>query len=294
MYSYYKLGGKSFLLFGDDHGSLEYPCVPDAVDVVDWLGNVLRNNKGEVIDMYIETHPLSIGPPGYPTTHHLGKVAVYFRDCIANDGNKDLCKSTFGRVHYIDTRYQDNTYLNKMVKKYNDVSQYVYPPDPQLIPIVNTFDIDNVITNLNKDKNRTDTKLKTAKQIGMIVDKTLVTKLENWRTARQQDISRQAAAVKKPTRIQDAIAKSNLLIALLSIEMDMYAIGRMFKTTKDSIQTTRVIVYAGSAHIDNYIDILKSFGATMINETHVKPAGSDEYRCVTLGDESVRDWVPTQ
>jgi hypothetical protein len=62
----------------------------------------------------------------------------------------------------------------------------------------------------------------------------------------------------------DIIKYFNLIIFIESIVMDYYLIGRMFR----SFISDNVIIIAGNAHIDNYVNLLKKLNYTSIFEYH--------------------------
>lgn len=67
------------------------------------------------------------------------------------------------------------------------------------------------------------------------------------------------------------------------LEMDMYALGRMFRSFKDGTRPERIVVYAGDHHIRNYESCLKMMGAKCLER------GEQTYmRCSKVGPKTLK------
>lgn len=71
------------------------------------------------------------------------------------------------------------------------------------------------------------------------------------------------------------------------LEMDMYALGRMFRSFKDGAKPERIVVYAGDHHIRNYESCIKYMGGKLIEsgeQTHM--------RCSKIGQKTMEVYTP--
>lgn len=250
-YSMYVVGSRTFLLFGDSHFYKTGGCAGKSPTITDWLLRVLSASKN-MIDVFIEMHK----DVHSPDTGFLGDVSRELSDCV--DPSK--CDLPNARIHYVDIRIDSKGPLVqyfimflKLAFPDLDVHTGRIPEIPELVTILRRSHDDS----------------KTAKQLSMIRDPGIADAITKVYDELQAEI------------VQGSAPDMAKFLMLLSLEMDIYALGRMFKTTKDGKTTTRNIVYAGRAHIDNYARFLGSVGRRVCGQSQ-REGPDGPVRCVQL------------
>lgn len=251
-YSMYVVGQRTFLLLGDYHVDRAGACEGPAPTIADWLMQVLTTTK-EVVDVYLEIYKgVEIGDTGY-----MKDIVDKLGACVKPGG----CGMPRTRVHYVDVRSDPN---GPLIEYTDMLEKLVYPeifgtytgplPEP---------------SEFAKFLRTTHGTTKTSKQLAMVQDPSIATAIVKFYDDRQADI------------VGGRSSREEKFLDLLSLEMDLYALGRMFKTAKDGSTSTRNIVYAGEFHTDNYERFLGAVGRRVCGQT-VRLGPDGPVRCVKL------------
>ena len=295
MYAMYKLGDRTFLLFGDDHDSLKGSCEATHVTLRDWLHNVLKNNaaSSDPIDFFLETDGRNIENVSEKVTM-LKQVNATFKECITADKSK--CKETYpnGRVHYVDIRSKDGMEVSKLsndidivqaeglgLEKHAKEGKFSNEQfETQCAKLLDRYpSMDDWLDRLKPSK-----KDKVRKQLDAVPEADVKASLERLYIDKQVECKADFDRVVEGESIcQKAGRMYQALLSLTSVEMDMYTLGRIFKRNSTGGLSTRIIIYAGYNHIKNYMYFIDTLlKGTLLASEDVKDETDKMYRCVSL------------
>lgn len=250
-YSMYVVGSKTFLLFGDYHIERTGSCHGPAPTIADWLVKVAETEGG--VDIFLEIYRgVEIADTGY-----MQDVVDKLGACVEPGG----CSLPNTRVHYVDVRSAPEGPL----AKYSDIFQKLSYPETSGKYTGQLPDMREFAQVLKKSHQQT----KTSKQLSMIRDRSIAAAIYKFYDDMQIEI------------IESGSSEAEKFTDLFSLEMDIYALGRMFKTAKDGNTSTRNIVYAGEFHTSNYERFLGSVGRRVCGQG-VRSAPDGPVRCVQL------------
>jgi hypothetical protein len=259
-WSLFTVGSRTFLVFGDFHMTKQGACVGAAPTVTAWITNVLKTSK-HVVDVFLEIYKgVELQDDGF-----MQEAADTLGPCV----EPSKCNFPRGRVHYVDVRAEPGGPL----AKYDKIALQLFYPDAfgkyeGELPEVRAF---------VKDLRRLHRVSKTAKQLAMVREPGMAAAITKFYDRRQAEIA------------SGDMPHDDKIIYLLALEMDLYALGRMFKTTKDGKTTTHNIIYAGTFHTDNYESFLGSVGRRVGGQT-LKTGPDGPSQCVRLDGRVTRSF----
>jgi hypothetical protein len=276
------------------------------------------STKEHVVDVYLESQERSptfiekftqqLGMTASPG--HIHDVINYFssKQCLSKI--KTRCAKLYpgARVHYVDPRSKPTSdlmqfmqHLKPLLFTSNEVPQAqleTVPESAEFKKIVRWLKArptaNDVLTSLRANFGQ----LKITKQLDNMLPsdrkqimewfkletKTLESSVTGLSFDHYSKLMRDAAAEKPFTSrayvelLTSAPYLFSFVLEATLLEMDMYALGRMFRSFKDGSRPERVVVYAGDHHIRNYESCMIHMGAKCVER------GKQTYmRCSKIG-----------
>jgi hypothetical protein len=301
------------LFLGDSHTS-QFTC-PGGTSAPDMIEQQVVKAEPKPVDVFLEIpyifrhHGSSMAVGGF-----MGDLYLNMRQCF--EWAKNYCDHPNLRAHYVDTRREE------LSQKYFEFERWIvhiffkhnynaatewerYKNDKELMGILKTK------ASLVKFMKGLLNYPKLKKQLDNIEDpkiKRVIKKhITHWTTscARSRNIDfsimRWPQIVKKLDQLRDGYSEQvlndnhyivhNLYYSLASysgIVMDVYTIGRMFRTYRDvpgkfSGRAENTIVYAGSQHTHRYQRVLSDLGFKKIREQFGGFSAGRLSACVDMG-----------
>lgn len=258
-WSLFTVGSRTFLVFGDFHMTRKGACVGAAPTVTAWIAKVLKTSK-HVVDVFLEIYKgAEMQDDGF-----MQEAADTLGPCV----EPSKCDFPRGRVHYVDVR-QD---ADGPLAEYDRIATQLFYPDTfgkyeGELPEVQAF---------VKDLRRSQRLTKAAKQLAMVRDPVMAAAITKFYDRRQAELA------------GGDMTHEDKIIYLLALEMDLYALGRMFKTTDDGKTTTHNIIYAGTFHAENFESFLGSVGRRVCGRAYEERADGQPVQCVRLDSRVTR------
>ena len=301
---------KNIILLGETHGGTQFAC-PSGMDmdvdgflISEWLFLMSKYCEGE-FDFYLEASfstrqeydykKQAKQKPQPRSNDYIDDILDFFHESFQPDKSKCIYKGPHTRFHYVDVRrtgnfkYLDLMYealdnirdeynvsesvkiLDKSLKKLKQISQQDLFTPPKLDRYLNTMDP----ALRKKFVEYFDSQLQTFQ----LQAKDIIPTLE--------EILKELSQNENP--LADGETKYNDFTSdLLNIGayyMDLYTMGRIFRSSKPSNTPQWVIIYAGADHIDNYASFLNYIGARKrigLTSQSQDQGQSQDQRCIDL------------
>ena len=306
-------GKKKIYLFGDEHYSLEQQCSKYSKNIIEYLDDMFLSTDVH-IDFFLESNYSDIERKRkdymmYPEHSILSILINHFKSygCFLKD-NK-LCQQTFPMVRFHAADYRFTTECTPM-KQVNEIWETIMIAiiilhsrrrksvveildkiHEQLKP-VNTFDkiqkTIRKILNCDKLKKQID---KCSPAVQAKIHKYINDKFNyNAKVYKfsYEEIMEKFNEIYENrheyyfiSQIISCLSQiAGILIYVFIIVMDSYMISRIFKNYPDNSEEMmkNIIIYAGDAHIQEYVDFLTKYMGFKIKSI----AKSDEKRCLDI------------
>jgi len=284
---------KTIYTFGDQH-VIEPKCKEDSknnyIDIVDFIQLTIEQFKDKKIDIFIE-NPLEKENLNYvKNDNYIYKLYNSFSDCF--DKN---CKYTNARFHNADPR-QDI----EMHDIFSAVSR-ILEGKTNLRGLRTDLHIINIWLNNEKIFENVINR-KTTKQISNVRDKDVLSVLtyhKNWvlnyfktnimatKFAIQTNIKDFLKTIYTNRNLSESFKNqlesfSILLMQTSNLEMDLYLLGRVFRTFGTEAESQNIIIYTGDAHSNIYRSVLAKLG--FLDEGYIKreQPGKDGFQCLNI------------
>ena len=274
-----------------------------------------RERSPSFIDQFMQMLGITASPG------HIHDVINYFssKQCLAKVKRSCAREYPGARIHYVDPRQLMVSGLSQFV---NNVQPLLVLANGEL-PNTALSDIPSnryVAKAVRWIKMRPTARsvvdavrenfdlLKITKQMGAM-DRHERTQLKAWFQSKANELEKSAtgmaythhaaamlkAVSAKPFTSRDyttlVVSAPNLFKYVLDatlLEMDMYALGRMLRKFKGAERPSRIIVYAGDAHIQNYESCLAALKARRIER-----GDQSHLRCTSLGPKTIATFSRT-
>jgi len=225
-----------------------------------FIEKLIRQNDETAIDIFIETNKDN---PNIFGEGNLNQVISYFKDCFSRDRKE--CKYQNLRFHGVDIRFENLMYRGIYAL------MIILERTPGYIPNINSEPIRSILKKLTsvdiKNLIKTTKILKQFSRLPLEYPEvkkllqTYISKFENIDIITQYQKMLELINSNNHTKYFDLLAKIKELILYFAGMMDLYLLGRMFKTfsqtSKNFIFNThtnaeRIIIYAGDKHANTY------------------------------------------
>ncbi len=262
---------KHIYLFGEKHYSKE-GCKPrKGKKVAQFFKELVQSNPDDQIDLFLESPYLSEDIPlPKMATDDIDQILVTFNNCFSY--NKSQCEYPNLRAHYTDMRTATSkTELSILIDRLNKNSDDIRSWEE----IVRIFKATDDLLNLIMVES--DIRGKLAKQLRE-ADPEVVQKMLAYYRKRILDINKFIREIEEYlgilrrgyVRMGTSNELGMKLIKLQSVVLDLYLLGRVFRSFRGAAPPQNILIYVGDGHAEAMRGFLKELGFDLIQETHSK------------------------